>query len=132
MNFKRLAKLRSEKGTFVLDFQDQVIDAKYIGWISEGVDRILDHLPRSYKPITEDDYILILEEGGECFLETREVRNMAKSWEGSAINSYTIEEPLYREEIVLIQDKMVLHFFRIEENEVKSDTVPQKLSTKNL
>lgn len=117
MNFKVPAKLRIENGNYVVDFQEQHIPISNIGWISEDIERILDHLPRKYNPITDDDLILIMEEDGDCYIETREFRNMADEWEGSAINSYTVNEPIYTEKILLIKNKMVLHFCNKGRNE---------------
>ena len=115
MNLKVPAKLKLEEGKFLLYFQDRVIEMDSIGWISKQVDIIFDHSPREFYEISEEDLILIIEDDGNCYLEIKEVRNMATKWEGSAINSYTTEDPLYREEIALIENKMILHFYKKEE-----------------
>ena len=85
--------------------------------MSENIDNIYEHSERKYRELSEDDLHIILEEGGICYLETTEVRNMATSWEGSAINSYTLEDPLYHDEIALKEGKMILHFYKEEQDE---------------
>lgn len=112
MNKKVEAKLRLERGEFILTFQGKVIDIKHVGWCSENIDNIYEHSERKYNKLLEDDLHKILEEGGACYLETTEVRNRAAFWEGSAINSYTLEEPLYTEELALIDNKMIIHFYK--------------------
>jgi len=110
MNKKVPVILKIVNKEFVVEFEDQIIKIENIGWVSESIQIIMDHIPRKYKPITEDDLISIVEDGGECYLELVEVRNKAKTWEGSAINSFTTEEPIYTDEIKLIENKMVLHY----------------------
>ena len=111
MNLKNKAILKLVRNKYELHCEDgQVVERDKIGWISEHIETMYSHLPRVIKPITEDDLQIILESGGECYIELEEVRKMSHlSWE-KTIDSYSNEDDAWYHELRLVDRKIILHF----------------------
>lgn len=113
MNFKKKALVKQENGNYFLDLNGQLIDINKVGWVSDFTKLINEFEERNYNEITKEHIERILKDNC-CYVEVIEVRNMAKSWSGSALNSYTTEEPMYREELAIKDKKLIVHFYEEE------------------
>lgn len=106
MDRLREAQLHHQQDVLVVSMEGEVaLKATDIGW------RFVKGQPQSYIPITFQEIKQQLNGSSELlvFIETEELRHMAKTWD-KPINSYSTEDPMYYEALKLIDGKAVISF----------------------
>jgi hypothetical protein len=106
MDQLRECSLSKLEGQWVISMEGEIIlQDGDIGWIKEKNSKPV------YSPVTKEELTERLNNLANMllFVETEELRHMAKTWD-KPINSYSTEDPLYYEAIKLIDGKAVISF----------------------